>query len=157
MFHGDQHNIRTMTYIDHNRVFGNAGVPEERIKRMGAEDNFWASGATGPCGPCSELYYDLHPERGMDVEIDLDDDSRFIEFYNLVFMELNRGASGELTPLANKNIDTGMGLERMAQILQGVPNNYETDLIKPIMDVAADLAGALLYQPTIGIWLSVFW
>lgn len=111
---------------------------------MGAEDNFWASGATGPCGPCSELYYDLHPERGLDVDIDLDDDSRFIEFYNLVFMELNRDASGELTPLANKNIDTGMGLERMAQILQGVPNNYETDLIQPIMDVAAELAGVCL-------------
>ena len=116
-------------------------MPESRIKRMGAEDNFWASGATGPCGPCSELYYDLHPERGLDVDIDLDDDSRFIEFYNLVFMELNRDADGQLTPLANKNIDTGMGLERMAQILQGVPNNYETDLIQPIMDVAADLAG----------------
>jgi alanyl-tRNA synthetase len=108
---------------------------------MGEEDNFWASGPTGPCGPCSELYYDLHPERGMDASIDLDDDSRFIEFYNLVFMELNRDASGNLAPLANKNIDTGMGLERMAQILQGVPNNYETDLIKPIMDVAASLAG----------------
>lgn len=120
------------------------GVPEERIKRMGAEDNFWASGATGPCGPCSELYYDLHPERGLHVSIDLDDDSRFIEFYNLVFMELNRDVSGALAPLANKNIDTGMGLERMAQILQGVPNNYETDLIQPIMDVAAGLAGAAL-------------
>lgn len=122
-------------------------MPENRIKRMGAEDNFWASGATGPCGPCSELYYDLHPERGLDVDIDLDDDSRFIEFYNLVFMELNRDTEGQLAPLANKNIDTGMGLERMAQILQGVPNNYETDLIQPIMDVAADLAGALLRCP----------
>ena len=68
--------------------------------------------------------------------IDLDDDSRFIEFYNLVFMELNRDADGGVTPLKNKNIDTGMGLERMAQILQGVPNNYETDLIKPIIDKA---------------------
>jgi alanyl-tRNA synthetase len=133
----------------------NAGVPEERIKRMGADDNFWASGATGPCGPCSELYYDLHPERGMHADIDLGDDSRFIEFYNLVFMELNRDASGQLTPLANKNIDTGMGLERVAQILQRVPNNYETDLIKPIMDVAARLAGALLSQSTVAVCLSV--
>ena len=116
------------------------GVPEARIVRMGEKDNFWAAGPTGPCGPCSELYYDFHPERGMDG-IDLDDDSRFIEFYNLVFMELNRDADGGVTPLKNKNIDTGMGLERMAQILQGVPNNYETDLIKPIIDKAASMAG----------------
>ncbi|NRB05976.1 MAG: alanine--tRNA ligase [Richelia sp.] len=116
------------------------GVPEKRIKRMGAEDNFWASGATGPCGPCSEIYYDFHPELG-DNHIDLDDDSRFIEFYNLVFMESNRDADGNLTPLGNKNIDTGMGLERMAQILQQVPNNYETDLILPIIETAAKIAG----------------
>jgi len=107
---------------------------------MGAEDNFWASGATGPCGPCSELYYDFHPERGLDGA-DLEDDSRFIEFYNMVFMELNRSADGSTEPLANKNIDTGMGLERMAQILQGVKNNYETDLIFPIVEAAAKKAG----------------
>ena len=116
------------------------GVPEKRILRMGEEDNFWASGPTGPCGPCSELYYDFHPELG-DDGIDLEDDTRFIEFYNLVFMELNRDSEGNLTPLANKNIDTGMGLERMAQILQKVPNNYETDLIFPIIKSAADVAG----------------
>ncbi|WP_017718975.1 alanine--tRNA ligase [Kamptonema formosum] len=116
------------------------GVPETRIKRMGEEDNFWASGPTGPCGPCSEIYYDFHPERG-DQNIDLEDGSRFIEFYNLVFMQYNRDATGNLTPLQNKNIDTGMGLERMAQILQRVPNNYETDLIFPIIKTAADIAG----------------
>ncbi|MBW4606525.1 MAG: alanine--tRNA ligase [Hassallia sp. WJT32-NPBG1] len=116
------------------------GVTEARIKRLGADDNFWAMGATGPCGPCSEIYYDFHPERGND-NIDLEDDTRFIEFYNLVFMQYNRDAEGNLTPLANKNIDTGMGLERMAQILQGVPNNYETDLIFPIIKTAADIAG----------------
>ncbi|PLZ33405.1 alanine--tRNA ligase, partial [Fischerella thermalis WC542] len=116
------------------------GVPEKRIKRMGAEDNFWASGPTGPCGPCSEIYYDFHPEQGND-NIDLEDDTRFIEFYNLVFMQYNRDAEGNLTPLANKNIDTGMGLERMAQILQSVPNNYETDLIFPIIKKAAEIAG----------------
>ncbi|HAX79251.1 MAG TPA: alanine--tRNA ligase [Cyanobacteria bacterium UBA11372] len=116
------------------------GVPEARIKRMGADDNFWASGATGPCGPCSEIYYDFHPERG-DENIDLNDDSRFIEFYNLVFMQYNRDADGNLTPLASQNIDTGMGLERMAQILQKVPNNYETDLIFPIIKTAAEIAG----------------
>ncbi|MBN3909275.1 MAG: alanine--tRNA ligase [Nostoc sp. NMS1] len=116
------------------------GVPVARIKRLGEDDNFWVSGPTGPCGPCSEIYYDFHPERG-DENIDLEDDSRFIEFYNLVFMQYNRDASGNLTPLQNKNIDTGMGLERMAQILQKVPNNYETDLIFPIIQTAAQIAG----------------
>ena len=116
------------------------GVPASRIKRMGADDNFWVSGPTGPCGPCSEIYYDFHPERG-DENIDLEDDSRFIEFYNLVFMQYNRDAAGNLTPLQNQNIDTGMGLERMAQILQQVPNNYETDLIFPIIQTAAKIAG----------------
>lgn len=116
------------------------GVPEARIKRLGEEDNFWALGPTGPCGPCSEIYYDFHPERG-DEDIDLEDDTRFIEFYNLVFMQYNRDVEGNLTPLQNKNIDTGMGLERMAQILQRVSNNYETDLIFPIIKTAAEIAG----------------
>lgn len=115
------------------------GIPAHRIQRMGEKDNFWVSGPTGPCGPCSEIYYDFKPELGDDV-IDLEDDSRFIEFYNLVFMQYNRDAQGNLTPLQNKNIDTGLGLERMAQILQKVPNNYETDLIFPIIQKAAAIA-----------------
>lgn len=115
------------------------GFPVARIKRLG-EDNFWASGPTGPCGPSSEIFYDFHPERG-DENIDLEDDTRFIEFYNLVFMQSNQDIAGKLTPLKNKNIDTGMGLERMAQILQQVPNNYETDLIFPIIKTAAEIAG----------------
>ena len=115
------------------------GVAPHRIQRMGEEDNFWAAGPTGPCGPCSEIYYDFHPELG-DEDIDLEDDSRFIEFYNLVFMEFNRDSEGNLTPLQNQNIDTGLGLERMAQILQQVPNNYETDLIFPIIKTAAEIA-----------------
>lgn len=116
------------------------GVPDHRIKRMGTADNFWVSGPTGPCGPCSELYYDFHPEWGEET-IDLEDDSRFIEFYNLVFMQYNRDVNGQLTALQSQSIDTGMGLERMAQILQQVPNNYETDLIFPIIETAAVLAG----------------
>lgn len=116
------------------------GVPEAQIQRLGEEDNFWAAGPTGPCGPCSELYYDFHPERGTEGA-SLEDDDRFIEFYNLVFMESVRDADGAMKPLANKNIDTGMGLERMAQILQGKDNNYETDLIFPIIERAASLAG----------------
>jgi len=121
------------------------GIPAHRIQRMGADDNFWVSGPTGPCGPCSEIYYDFHPELG-DKTIDLEDDSRFIEFYNLVFMQYNRDSEGKLTPLQNKNIDTGMGLERMAQILQKVPNNYETDLIFPIIESAAKIAGIDYYH-----------
>ncbi|MGB1622988.1 MAG: alanine--tRNA ligase, partial [Synechococcus sp.] len=121
------------------------GVNPKRIIRMDEADNFWASGPTGPCGPCSEIYYDFKPELG-DEGIDLEDDDRFIEFYNLVFMQYNRDAEGTLTPLANRNIDTGMGLERMAQILQKVPNNYETDLIFPLIQAAADLAGVDYHQ-----------
>ncbi|MBC6432237.1 alanine--tRNA ligase [Nostoc sp. HG1] len=137
-------NLVVSVFEDDDEAFGiwrdQIGVPVARIKRLGEDDNFWVSGPTGPCGPCSEIYYDFHPERG-DENIDLEDDSRFIEFYNLVFMQYNRDASGNLTPLQNKNIDTGMGLERMAQILQKVPNNYETDLIFPIIQTAAQIAG----------------
>ena len=121
------------------------GVTAKRIIRMDEQDNFWASGPTGPCGPCSEIYYDFNPEQG-DDGIDLEDDNRFIEFYNLVFMQYNRDAEGNLTPLANRNIDTGMGLERMAQILQRVPNNYETDLIFPLIQAAAGLVGIDYHQ-----------
>ncbi|NJK38810.1 MAG: alanine--tRNA ligase [Oscillatoriales cyanobacterium SM2_3_0] len=121
------------------------GIPAHRIQRMGEADNFWKSGPTGPCGPCSEIYYDFHPELG-DEQIDLEDDSRFIEFYNLVFMQYNRDAAGNLTPLEKQNIDTGMGLERMAQILQQVPNNYETDLILPIIKTAGTIAGIDYHQ-----------
>ncbi len=115
------------------------GIPAHRIQRMGEDDNFWVSGPTGPCGPCSEIYYDFHPELGDDIN--LEDDRRFIEFYNLVFMQYNRDIQGNLTPLNNQNIDTGLGLERMAQILQKVPNNYETDLIFPIIKTAAEITG----------------
>ena len=116
------------------------GVDPERIIRMDEADNFWSSGPTGPCGPCSELYYDFQPELGTGA-IDLEDDNRFIEFYNLVFMQFNRDSQGTLIPLANCNIDTGMGLERMAQILQGVPNNYETDLLYPLIEKVSLLIG----------------
>ncbi|MEH2414124.1 alanine--tRNA ligase [Nostoc sp.] len=137
-------NLVVSVFEDDDEAFGiwrdQIGVPVARIKRLGEDDNFWVSGPTGPCGPCSEIYYDFHPERG-DENIDLEDDSRFIEFYNLVFMQYNRDASGNLTPLQNKNIDTGMGLDRMAQILQKVPNNYETDLIFPIIQTAGQIAG----------------
>ncbi|VEP15733.1 Alanine--tRNA ligase [Hyella patelloides LEGE 07179] len=136
--------IVVSVFQDDNEAFAiwrdKIGIPAHRIQRLGEEDNYWTMGATGPCGPCSELYYDFHPELG-DENIDLEDDSRFIEFYNLVFMQYNQDAERNRTPLENKNIDTGLGLERMAQILQQVPNNYETDLIFPIIKTAAEIAG----------------
>ncbi len=115
------------------------GIHPDRIIKLGEKDNFWSSGKTGPCGPCSELYYDFNPEKGLQ-NIDLEDGERFIEFYNLVFMQYNRNSYGELTDLQFKNIDTGMGLERMAQILQKKKNNYETDLIFPIIQKASEIA-----------------
>jgi alanyl-tRNA synthetase len=140
----DPQNIIVSVFKDDDEAFAiwrdQIGISEHRIQRMGEEDNFWKSGNTGPCGPCSELYYDFKPELG-DIDINLEDDSRFIEFYNLVFMQYNRDTEGNLTPLEKQNIDTGLGLERMAQILQKVPNNYETDLIFPIIETAAKLAG----------------
>ena len=115
------------------------GIHPDRIVKLGEEDNFWSSGKTGPCGPCSELYYDFHSEKGLQ-NIDLEDGDRFIEFYNLVFMQYNRDPNGKLTDLKFKNIDTGMGLERMAQILQKKQNNYETDLIFPIIQKICEIA-----------------
>tara|TARA_Y100001933_G_scaffold252584_1_gene291768 strand:+ start:134 stop:2794 length:2661 start_codon:yes stop_codon:yes gene_type:complete len=114
------------------------GVDPAKIIKLKEDDNFWSSGPTGPCGPCSEMYYDFHPDRGTE-NIDLEDDERFIEFYNLVFMQYNRDSAGKLTNLATKNIDTGMGLERMSQILQKKESNYETDLIYPIIQKASQL------------------
>ncbi len=115
------------------------GIHPDRIVKLGEKDNFWSSGKTGPCGPCSELYYDFFPEKGLQ-NIDLEDGDRFIEFYNLVFMQYNRDFNGKLTDLKFKNIDTGMGLERMAQILQKKQNNYETDLIFPIIQKTCEIA-----------------
>ncbi|KAL8543436.1 hypothetical protein ACS0TY_004104 [Phlomoides rotata] len=136
-------NLWISVYDDDDETFSiwhdELGIPANRIKKLGEEDNFWTSGATGPCGPCSEIYYDFHPERGHS-DVDLGDDTRFIEFYNLVFMQYNRKDDGSLEPLKQKNIDTGLGLERMARILQQVPNNYETDLIFPIIEKASNLA-----------------
>ena len=115
------------------------GIHPQRIIKLGEKDNFWSSGKTGPCGPCSELYFDFKPEKGLQ-NIDLEDGDRFIEFYNLVFMQYNRDPDGQLTDLKYKNIDTGMGLERMAQILQKKNNNYETDLIFPIIQKASEIS-----------------
>jgi alanyl-tRNA synthetase len=124
--------------IEHWRAIG---VPEERIVRLGVDDNFWQSGPTGPCGPCSELYLDRGPELGPDTDRPGDDTERFLEFWNLVFMQYELQADGSLPELPTKNIDTGMGLERMASIMQGVPSLYETDLFVPLIELGEELSG----------------
>jgi alanyl-tRNA synthetase len=122
-----------------------AGLPKERIFRLGEEDNFWQMGDTGPCGPCSEIHYDLGLEAaqpGREHErFPEDGGGRFVEFWNLVFMQFERGADGSMAPLPRPSIDTGMGLERIASILQGKLSNYETDLIRPIVLRAGELFG----------------
>ncbi len=122
-----------------------AGVPKSRIFRLDEKDNFWQMGDTGPCGPCSELHYDLGPdaaEPGREhEEFPLDGGGRFVEIWNLVFMQFDRDSTGRLTPLPRPSIDTGMGLERVAAILQGKLSNYDCDLILPIVKQAGKLLG----------------
>jgi alanyl-tRNA synthetase len=123
-----------------------AGVPKDRIFRLDEKDNFWQMGETGPCGPCSEIHYDLGPETaepGHEHEaFPLDGGGRFVEIWNLVFMQFDRDLEGRLTPLPRPSIDTGLGLERVAAVLQGKISNYDTDLILPIIHRAAELWGA---------------
>jgi alanyl-tRNA synthetase len=122
-------------------VWRRVGVPDERIVRLGREDNFWQAGPTGPCGPCSELYLDRGSEFGADDERPGDDTDRYLEFWNHVFMAYDLGADGSLAELPMRNIDTGMGLDRMAAILQEVPSVYETDLVRPLIDLAEEMSG----------------
>jgi len=121
------------------------GIPKSRIFRLDEKDNFWQMGDTGPCGPCSEIYYDMGPEASEPghehEEFPSDAGGRFVEIWNLVFMQYERDASGKLTPLPRPSIDTGMGLERTAAVLQGKISNYDTDLIHPIIEHAAGIFG----------------
>ena len=123
-----------------------AGIPAERIQRLGMADNFWSMGTPGPCGPDSEIFYDRGPEYGADGGPSASD-SRYIEIWNLVFMQEQRGESDAagafeiLGPLPRKNIDTGMGIERVAFLLQGVDNVYDTDLCRPIITAMEDASG----------------
>jgi alanyl-tRNA synthetase len=139
-------------YLDddeaHKLWHKNIGVPEEKILRFGEEDNFWAMGDTGPCGPCSEIHMDRgeeygcdRPDCGVDCECD-----RFLEIWNLVFMQFNRDASGKMEPLPKPSIDTGMGLERLVALIQNVPTNFDIDLIRPIMQKVEELAETKLGQ-----------
>src|SRR6476646_3114200 len=123
-------------------VWGGLGLPDERIVRLGREDNFWQAGPTGPCGPCSELYLDRGEEFGeKSGERPGDDTDRFLEFWNHVFMTYDLAADGTVTELPMRNIDTGMGLDRMAALLQDVPSVFETDLVRPLVDLAEELSG----------------
>ncbi|OAJ33699.1 alanine--tRNA ligase [Piscirickettsia salmonis] len=117
------------------------GLSQERVIRIATKDNFWEMGDTGPCGPCSEIFYDHGPEvfGGLPGTVDEDGD-RYIEIWNIVFMQYNRGVDGKLNPLPKPSVDTGMGLERLAAILQGVHNNYDIDLFQALIRYAADLA-----------------
>ncbi len=123
------------------------GIPKDRIFEMGAKDNFWQMGDTGPCGPCSEIHYDMGVAASEQGHVDCRfpcDCGRYVEIWNLVFMQFDRDASGKLNPLPKPSIDTGMGLERVAAVLQGVISNYETDLFTPLIKKAAELTGASL-------------
>ncbi|HSA96819.1 MAG TPA: alanine--tRNA ligase [Acidobacteriota bacterium] len=133
-------------YLDDDEAFRiwaeEIGVPKDRIFRYGKKDNFWAMGDTGPCGPCSEIHYDV----GADIEagdpfrlIEKGSD-RFVELWNLVFMEFDQAPDGALRPLPRPSIDTGMGLERMTAVVQGKRSNYETDLFLPLIESACELA-----------------
>jgi alanyl-tRNA synthetase len=116
------------------------GIPKSRIFRLDEKDNFWQMGETGPCGPCSEIHYDFGEIAGEGTFPD-DPGERFVEIWNLVFMQFDRDSSGKMTPLPKPSIDTGMGLERVAAVMQGVISNYDTDLIRPIIYKAGELFG----------------
>jgi alanyl-tRNA synthetase len=120
-----------------------AGVPAERIYRLGEKDNFWSMGDTGPCGPCSEVHFDQgeHVGCGPECGIGKCDCDRYLEIWNLVFMQYDQAEDGTRTPLPRPSIDTGMGLERIAAVCQGVASNYETDLFQSIISYTAELAG----------------
>ena len=133
-------------YLDDDEAYElwrkNIGLPEERVMRFGEEDNFWSMGDTGPCGPCSEILIDRGEQYGCgkpDCTVGCECD-RYLEIWNLVFMQFNRDASGKMTPLPKPSIDTGMGLERIVSLIQDVPTNYDTDLIQPIIQETEKLA-----------------
>ena len=128
-------------------LWAEQGVPKDRIFEMGLKDNFWQMGDTGPCGPCSEIYYDMGVASSDQGHADCAfpcDCGRYVEIWNLVFMQFDRDASGKLNPLPKPSIDTGMGLERTAAALQGVVSNYDTDLFTPLIKRAAELTGTSL-------------
>jgi alanyl-tRNA synthetase len=142
----DPDNLWVSIYLDDDEAHEiwnrQIGVPAEKIARFGEKDNFWAMGDTGPCGPCSEIHLDRGKKYGCgkpDCALGCDCD-RWLEIWNLVFMQFNRDSSGKLTPLPKPSIDTGLGLERMTAIVQDVPTNFDTDLLFPIMKKVENLS-----------------
>jgi len=141
-----EHKLLATVYKDDDEAFELwkkvAGLPEDRILRISGSDNFWAMGDTGPCGPCSEIFFDHGPELpGGPPGSEDEDGDRFIEIWNLVFMQYDQPEPGRMEPLPRPSIDTGMGLERIAAVLQGVHDNYDTDQFQRIMRASADLSG----------------
>lgn len=143
----DKSKLYVSVYKDDDEAFDiwhkHIGIEKERVYRFGEKDNFWQMGETGPCGPCSEIFYDHGEEYSCgkdtcDVGCDCD---RFVEIWNLVFMQYNRDENGKLTPLPRPSIDTGMGLERLAAVMQGVLSNYDTDLFQSIIQTIARASG----------------
>lgn len=142
----DPEHLWVSIFLDDDEAFDvwhkDVGLAEHRIVRLGEDENFWSMGPTGPCGPCSEIHYDFGADKacGPKCAVGCDCD-RFLEIWNLVFMQYNRDEAGDLTPLPKKNIDTGMGLERVASIMQGVENNFESDLLRALIDKAGEISG----------------
>ncbi len=143
----DKNKLWVSIYLDDDEAFeiwrNQIGVPEERIVRLGEKENFWSMGDTGPCGPCSEIHIDRGIEFGCgrpECAVGCDCD-RFLELWNLVFMQFERDEKGNMTPLPKPCIDTGLGLERVVSVLQNVPTNFETDLFVPIMEKVEELSG----------------
>ena len=133
------------------KIWRSIGVPDERIKRKGKKDNFWGPpGASGSCGPCSEIHYDLGEQYKCDdprgCGIDTCECDRWVEIWNLVFTELYQDEEGNQSPLEHKNVDTGMGLERIAMVCQGVASTFETDLLRPILDKVSEMSGVAYKQ-----------
>ena len=127
-----------------------ADVPEERIIRLGEKDNFWQMGETGPCGPCSEIHIDRGAEHACNhpdgCALGVCDCDRWLEIWNLVFMQYNRDENGVMTPLPRPSIDTGMGLERITSVMQNVNSNYDTDLIYPLIEKVEEISGQTYYR-----------
>ena len=146
IFKGEQGIARDDEAYDHWRaLFEKDGVPVKRIYEMGMKDNFWQMGDTGPCGPCSELHYDMGVEASDAGHTDCEfgcECGRYVEIWNLVFMQFDRQPDGEMRPLPKPSIDTGAGLERVAAVMQGVISNYDTDLFTPLIKRAAELTGS---------------
>jgi alanyl-tRNA synthetase len=124
------------------QLWQEVGVDRQRILRFGEKENFWAMGETGPCGPCSEIHYyqgsDINAQKAERINADDDD---YMEIWNLVFVQYNRDEQGNVAPLSSPSVDTGMGLERLTSVLQGVKSNYETDLFQPIIQRLVELTG----------------